>query len=117
MIDRKIEKQISRLRLSILTFPGMFGIDEIIQKKPKREKTVECVSREGECLFLSTQDFFHVINTFKFRKLVVDESMQRDRSYNLRMTQTQDFQRTFYNRQRDILNMLDARDKAINEKE
>ena len=58
-----------------------------------------------------------MINTFKFRKLVVDESMKRDRSYNLRMTQTQDFQRTFYNRQRDILNMLDARDKAINEKE
>lgn len=63
----------------------MFGTDEIMQKKLLRVKTVECVSREGDCLFLPKEDFIHVINQFKFHKLVVDESLDRDLSYSQRI--------------------------------
>ena len=75
----------------------MFGLDEIMSKSEKRIKTVECVSREGEVLFLSRMDFFHVVNQFKFHELVIDESIQKDRSHIKRMEQTEDFQKVFFN--------------------
>ena len=69
------------VHLSILTQNDVFGMDEILQNVNYRQQSVQCISRTGQCYFLSKDNFFHCVNQFKFHNSVVQERMIKHNTY------------------------------------
>lgn len=100
------------VRLVIFGSNEMFGLDEIIEQKKKRDKTVECISLHGTCHFLSKEYFIHCANQFKFSDQVLQEQLVKHQMYCRRLEQTYAFQRKFLSQQRDMLKILLADEEA-----
>ena len=79
------------MRLTILTKNDIFGLDEIMMDYKRRVSTVECVSTEGECLFLSKENFMNCVHRFEFYDHVLDEFFLKKESYKNRLQETHIF--------------------------
>ena len=70
----KMRDRQSRLRLVILGGNEHFGMEDIVESRVKRTNSVSCYSTEGEVLYLSCEDFIHLVNNFKLNELLLKES-------------------------------------------
>ena len=109
---KKLIQQTSVLRLGILTTHDTFGLDEIMQDYSYRQMSVQCVSKEGECLFLSRENFLNCVNKFQFHRQISNLMYDKMKNYNGRIKETQAFQNRFLNQQYSILNAITAKEKA-----
>ena len=82
---------VKTLHLVILGQNELFGLEEIVEERMLRMRTVECVSTRGKCYFLPHEHFADVVNRFKFHQQVCDEHILRYEIYNARLMQTHEF--------------------------
>lgn len=105
--------KVNKVRLSILTQNNIFGLIEVMMDYSRRVNSVECVSTEGECLFMSRENFLNCVNRFEFYDQVIEELGQKQKCYKDRLLQTHLFQRNFIRQQREAINYLKSSQQTI----
>ena len=72
-----------------------FGLEEVVEDRSKRVKTVVCKSMTGQCYYISKEYFIHCVNQFKFSQQVIEEQIVKHQVYCNRMKQTHTFLKEF----------------------
>ena len=86
-----INSNIKVLHLVILGQREMFGLEEIMELKSLRQKTVECITLKANCYYISLHNFIRCINEFKFSQAVIEEQIVKYQHYCDRMAETHEF--------------------------
>jgi len=81
-------KSVKTLRLVILSKNELIGLEEIIEDRTVRTKTVKCVSQAGMCYFITKEDFIHCVNLFRFSQAVIEEQILKHQLISNRIFET-----------------------------
>ena len=79
------------MRLGILTQNDTVGLQEVVDRMPRRLVTVQCVTNEGQAYFLKKEIFFQIFHQSKFMRQILEERHLKLENYVNRMVETFEF--------------------------
>ena len=77
----EVKKNLGKSRIVILGKFEVFGMEDIINVRKYRTTTVECLSMEGVCHFITKENFIHCVNQYKFSQSVIEEQIVKHQRY------------------------------------